>query len=161
MDQRRIEEDVHTRERLVQSNIDDACKQTMLRLLDVAAIMSNCATTDEKISKIIDTLHEMAISQVAFLGQIDDKIENANRRQCTTCKAIKIANEIEEERRNKEIIEKWQRQNGESREGKSSQKAGWIKQVFQKPWIWMFGCALAVSPYGVELLQTILKAFGR
>lgn len=66
---------------------------------------------------------------------------------------MKIANEIEEERRNKEIIEKWQRQNGETREeGKSSQKTGWIKQVFQKPWIWLFGIALAISPYGVELL---------
>lgn len=125
----------------------------MLRLLDVAAIMSNCTTADEKISKVVDTLHEMAISQVAFLGQIDDKIENANRRQCTTCKAMKIANEIEEERRNKEIIEKWQRQNDEKQEeGKSSQKNGWVKQIFYRPWIWMFGCALAVSPYGVELL---------
>lgn len=52
------------------------------------------------------------MTQIAFLDSIDKKIELANKEQCKTCKAMKMAEDAEEEKKREEIINAWKDANG-------------------------------------------------
>ena len=54
----------------------------------------------------------MVISQITFLDSIDKKIEQANTEKCESCKAMKHVNDIEEQKRQEEIINAWKEANG-------------------------------------------------
>lgn len=56
----------------------------------------------------------MVVSQITFLDSVDKKIEAANREQCKTCKAMKLADDVEEQKKREEIIDAWKRENGYS-----------------------------------------------
>lgn len=54
----------------------------------------------------------LAVSQITFITHIDERIFEINKRQCADCKAMKVANEIEEAEKNKKIIEEYKKAHG-------------------------------------------------
>ena len=97
----------------------------------------------------------MVVSQITFLDSVDKKIDAANKEQCTQCKAMKLANDVEEQKKQEEIINAWKEANGYKDEAKKSANAselsilGVVKTILVAPYAWVFGCILVFSPYGV------------
>lgn len=110
----------------------------------------------------------MVLSQITFLDSIEKKIIIANQEKCNSCKAMKLANEVEEQKRQEEIINAWKEANGIKDKPQQSsvdvEKMSIIdttKMILLKPWCWIFGTIVAFSPYGVDMLNAILKFFSR
>lgn len=47
-----------------------------------------------------------------FLDSVDKKIATANKEQCSTCKAMKLAIDTEEQKKQEDIINAWKEANG-------------------------------------------------
>ena len=104
------------------------------------------------------------ISQITFLDSVDKKIASANKEQCDNCKAMKLANETEEQKRQEEIINAWKEANGikdtpqqANVDVKQLSMSDTVKMILLKPFVWIFGTVIAFSPYGVDMLNAILK----
>ena len=156
-----IEEEVEfAKNHLMASSLDDRCKKSLLRLLSTATLATNGLSVEEKIQKITEAIFGLVISQLTFLDTVDKKIENANKAQCTNCKAMKHANDVEEEEKNRKLIEEWKAANGIV-DKKTTEEAddGWIrflKQLLLKPYVYIVASILAISPYGLEIIRMII-----
>ena len=159
------EETEFAKNHLMQSSLDEKCKKSLLRLLNLSAMATNGLSIEEKIQKITEALCGVVVSQITFLDSVDKKIENANRQQCKTCKAMKLANDVEDQKRQEAIIEAWKEANGWKEPEKNDQDASEmtimevVKTALVKPWAWLFGSILVFSPYGVEIVNAILNFF--
>ena len=161
------------------SDLDDDYKKTLLRLIHISTLTTNGISPEEKIQKMTEAIHLLAISQVTFITKIDEKIEksiqNANIKQCSGCKAMKHANDVEEEEKWKEKLSEYKKKMGitddndqknmQKLEESSSQTSlsmlDTIKQICLKPYVWIFGSVLVFSPYGMEILKTLIQCFGK
>lgn len=154
--------------KLMQSSLDDQCKKTMLSLLNIAAEATNGITLEEKVQKITETILGLVISQITFLDSVDKKVEAVHQQKCNECKAMKVANEIEQQKHKEEIINAWKEANGIKDEPQQAnvnvQQLSIVdttKMILLKPYVWLFGTIVAFSPYGVDMLNAILKFFSR
>lgn len=69
---------------------------------------------------------------------------------------MKLANDVEEQKKQEEIIAAWKEANGYRDTGKKDgvdpdalSISGTIKAVLMKPYAWVFASILVFSPYGV------------
>ena len=107
-----IEEDTEfAKNHVMQSQLDEKCKKSLLRLLNTSKIATNGISIEEKVQKITEAMLGMVISQIAFLDSVDKKIEIANKEQCKDCKAMRLADDVEEQKKKEEIIEAWKQAN--------------------------------------------------
>ena len=161
------------------SDLDDDYKKTLLRLIHISTLTTNGISPEEKIQKMTEAIHLLAISQVTFITKIDEKIEksiqNANIKQCSSCKAMKHANDVEEEDKWKEKLSEYKQKMGitDDNDSKNTQKTDetsiqtdismldTIKQICLKPYVWIFGSVLVFSPYGMEILKTLIQFWGK
>ena len=161
------------------SDLDDDYKKTLLRLIHISTLTTNGISPEEKIQKMTEAIHLLAISQVTFITKIDEKIEksiqNANIKQCSRCKAMKHANDVEEEEKWKEKLSEYKQKMGitDDNDSKNTQKTDetsiqtdismldTIKQICLKPYVWIFGSVLVFSPYGMEILKTLIQFWGK
>ena len=161
------------------SDLDDDYKKTLLRLIHISTLTTNGISPEEKIQKMTEAIHLLAISQVTFITKIDEKIEksiqNANIKQCSGCKAMKHAKDVEEEEKWKEKLSEYKQKMGitDDNDSKNTQKTDetsiqtdismldTIKQICLKPYVWIFGSVLVFSPYGMEILKTLIQCFGK
>ena len=147
-----IEDREFAKNQLLQSNLDDNCKRSLLRLLNVSAEATNGISIEEKVQKVAEIIFGMVISQIAFLDSVDKKIENANREQCKTCKAMKLVDDIEEQKKQEEIINAWKEANGYKDLNKKDDDASKmsiydvVKTILVKPYAWIFGSIAVFSP---------------
>lgn len=81
---------------------------------------------------------------------------------------MKLANEVEEQKHKEEIINAWKEANGIKDkisppviDTTKLNVADTVKMVLLKPYCWIFGTIVAFSPYGVDMLNAILKFFSR
>lgn len=107
-----VEEAEFAKSRLMSSSLDDRVKKPLLRLLNTATMATNGISTEEKIQKITETIQGLVMSQITFMDTIDQKIEAANKKHCETCKAMKYTQQMEQEKEQAEIIQKWKEANG-------------------------------------------------
>ena len=161
------------------SDLDDDYKKTLLRLIHISTLTTNGISPEEKIQKMTEAIHLLAISQVTFITKIDEKIEksiqNANIKQCSGCKAMKHAKDVEEEEKWKEKLSEYKQKMGitDDNDSKNTQKTDetsiqtnismldTIKQICLKPYVWIFGSVLVFSPYGTEILKTLIQFWGK
>ena len=161
------------------SDLDDDYKKTLLRLIHISTLTTNGISPEEKIQNMTEAIHLLAISQVTFITKIDEKIEksiqNANIKQCSGCKAMKHANDVEEEEKWNEKLSEYKQKMGitDDNDSKNTQKTDetsiqtdismldTIKQICLKPYVWIFGSVLVFSPYGTEILKTLIQCFGK
>lgn len=161
-----IEESEFAKNHLMQSKLDEKCKKSLLRLLSISTMATNGISLEEKVQKITEIIHGLVISQITFLDSVDKKIEAANKEQCKSCKAMKHANDVEEEEKREEIIDAWKMANGIKDTNDSSTKnvsnlspIDIIKLGFIKPYGWIV-CGLAVfSPYCGDIINAIVSFF--
>ena len=62
--------------------------------------------------KITESVLGMVISQITFLDTLDKKIADTHEKRCSECKAMKLANETEQQKHQEEIINAWKEANG-------------------------------------------------
>ena len=69
---------------------------------------------------------------------------------------MKLALDVEEQKKQEEIINAWKEANGYKEpkdnsnvESSSMTIVGVVKTILVKPWAWLFGSLLVFSPYGV------------
>ena len=81
---------------------------------------------------------------------------------------MKLANDVEEQKKQEEIINAWKEANGikdgtssSSPEPSSMTIAGAIKTVLVKPWAWIFASVLVFSPYCPDIVNAILGFFSK
>lgn len=158
-----LEEAEFVKTRIMHSNLDEQCKKSLHRLINISTEATNGLTLDEKVQKVTEAICGMVFSQVNFLDTVDKKIENANKEQCKTCAAMKHATDEEHEKQRQEAILEWKKQNGYV-DGKNSIPSNMsifdtLKTVLVRPWAWIFGSILVFSPYGVQIVDSILKFF--
>ena len=162
-----FEETEFAKNHLMQTNLDEKCKKSLLRLLNISAMATNGLSLEEKVQKVTEAICGMVVSQITFLDSVDKKIDAANKEQCTQCKAMKLANDVEEQKKQEEIINAWKEANGYKDEAKKSANAselsilGVVKTILVAPYAWVFGCILVFSPYGVQIVNAILNFFGK
>lgn len=109
----------------------------------------------------------LAVSQVKNTVCLDEKIsravQQANSRQCETCKAMKHANDIEEREEREKLINEWKTANGYA-DRDDSFGMSWsdvIKTVLTKPYFYvLLGLAL-ISPYGVQIVDRIVQIYAK
>lgn len=167
MSQEIIDESELAKQYIASSALDDTCKKSLLRLINLSAMATNGISVEEKIQKITEAIQSLAVTQVMFLNSVDNKIANAitsaNKDQCEQCKAMTHALEVEEEEKNKALIEKWKKENGIVDKGEEDTDTSWIgiiKVMLTKPYIYIVTGLLAISPYGVEIVKVLLDFFG-
>lgn len=162
-----IEEDFEfAKHHLMQSNLDDKCKRTLMRLLDISTMATNGISLEEKVQKITEIIQGMVVSQITFLDSIDKRIVQAHDEKCKTCKALKLADEIEEHKKQEEIIEAWKKANGyiDNKNDKSADQLSildTLKTILIKPYAWIFASILVFSPYGVDIVKAVLNFFSK
>lgn len=164
-----VEDAEFAKHHLMQSTLDEKCKKQLLKLLDVATEATNGISLEEKVQKITESIQGMIISQITFLDSLDKKIVSTHEKRCNECKAMKLANDVEEQKHKEEIINAWKEANGIKDAPQQSQEvdttklsvADTIKMVVLKPYCWIFGTIVAFSPYGVDMLNAILKFLSR
>ena len=156
-----IEEEVEfAKNNLMSSSLDDRCKKSLLRLLNTATLATNGLSVEEKIQKITEAIFGLVISQLTFLDTVDKKIENANKAQCIGCKAMKHAMEVEEEEKNRKLIEEWKAANGIVDKKDEEAEDGWtrfLKQLLLKPYVYVVASILAISPYSIDIIRMIMQ----
>ena len=156
-----IEEEVEfAKNHLMSSSLDDRCKKSLLRLLNTATLATNGLSVEQKIQKITEAIFGLVLSQLTFLDTVDKKIENANKAQCIGCKAMKHATEVEEEEKNRKLIEDWKAANGIVDKKDEEAEDGWtrfLKQLLLKPYVYVVASILAISPYGIEIIRMIIQ----
>lgn len=148
---------------ITSSNMSDDYKRTYLKLINITTMATNGISPEEKIQKMTEAIQLLAVTQGMFMSNIDQKINeavaSANRVQCVECKAMKHAIQVEQKEKDQEIIERYKEQmgikNDENVESKSWNEV--LKIMLTKPYIYIVGSILIFSPYGVEILKTILN----
>ena len=162
-----LEETEFAKNHLLQSSLDDKCKKSLFRLINISTMATNSISLEEKVQKVTESVCGMMLSQIAFLDSVDKKIENANKEQCNSCKAMRHALDVEEQKKQEEIINDWKEANGykdvKKRQVDVSNMtiAGVLKTVLVKPWAWLFGSVLVFSPYGVQIVKALLDFFSK
>ena len=152
---------------LAKSSLDETCKKKLLKLLNTAAIATNGISLEEKVQKVTEAIFGMVIAQMAFLDSIEKRIDTSNKEQCKNCKAMKLANDVEEQKKQEEIIKAWKDANGykdkdESKGSLSTMSVvDVLKTILVKPYAWVFGSILVFSPYGVQIVNAILNFFSK
>lgn len=162
-----LEETEFAKNHLLQSNLDDKCKKSLLRLINISTTATNGISLEEKVQKVTEAVCGMVLSQITFLDSVDKKIENANKEQCNSCKAMRHALDVEEQKKQEEIINDWKEANG-YKDPKDSQAnsssvtiIGVVKTILVKPWAWLFGSVLVFSPYGVQIVNALLDFYSK
>lgn len=94
-----------------------------------------------------------------YLANIDEKIDlaisSANKKQCQNCKAMIHANDVEREKHEREIFKRYKAQLAATSTSIMPERS-WsdvLKDVMSAPYIYIVGCILAMSPYGVEIIK--------
>lgn len=178
---------------IIQSNMADEYKRTYLRLIKVSTMATNGISSEEKIQMMTECISLLAITQGMYLSNIDSKIQNAiekasseidtkiekaisaaNSKQCTNCKAMKHANDIEQEEYDMKLLQSYAEKNGinindlttenNNSENTKSNNQSWqdvIKQILLKPYIYVVCCLITVSPHGVDILKALLHFFDK
>ena len=158
---------------ITNSNLSDEYKRVYLKLISISTMATNGITTEEKIQKMTECIQLLAVTQGMYLANIDKKIQttidNANIKQCVNCKAMKHANDIEQQEHEKQIIDKYLESIGFEDSQTIQQineqtELSWtnvLKQALIKPYIYVVACLLVISPYGVEITKLLLQFFGK
>lgn len=71
---------------------------------------------------------------------------------------------VEEEEKNKQLIEEWKKANGITEPKAEHAPETWtdvVKSILVKPYIYVVGCLLVISPYGVEIVKLLIDHFGK
>lgn len=166
MDSEILEEAELAKSHLMGSNLDDRCKKSLMRLLNISTMATNGLSVEEKIQKITEAIHGLVLSQITFLDSVDKKIAKANAEKCKDCKAMRHADDMEAREEREEIIKQWKQANGISDEPAREDPAqdGWIgffKKLVTQPAMWVFLTFLAISPYGVDIVKAILEVWAK
>ena len=160
-----LEEPELAKNHLMNSSLDDRCKKSLLRLLNTTTLATNGLSVEEKIQKITESIHGLILSQITFLDTVDKKIETANKAQCVSCKAMRHANEVEEEKEHQKIIEQWKEANGIADKNADDDSAdSWpsvIRKILLKPYPYVVLGVLVISPYGVDIVKMLLETFAK
>lgn len=158
------EESEFAKTQLMNSDLDDRCKRSLLRLINCSMMATNGISTEEKIQKITEAIHGLVLSQITFLDTVDKKIQQANKEQCKTCEAMQYVHGVKSEEQKQQIIDEWLTKTGQKKPGEEpEEKKSWsdtIKHVLCRPGIWIFLTLVMISPYGVDILKVILEFFG-
>lgn len=149
---------------ITNSGLSDDYKRTYLRLINISTLATNGISVDEKIQKMTEYIQLLAVTQGMYLANIDQKIDTAidraNRKQCQECKAMAHAVDVEQEKHDRQILEQYKEQLGLNSKAAASAEKTWsnvFKEVLSKPYIYVIGCLLAISPYGVEIIKIIFE----
>lgn len=164
MDKEIFEEAEFAKNHIMNSNLDQRCKKALLRLLNTSTLATNGLSVEEKIQKITEAIQGLVLSQITFLDTVDKKIENANREQCHNCKAMQHAKEVDEEKQKQEFISEWKAANGITDDKKDDIPDSWqdvFKSMLLKPYIYIVGCLMVISPYGAEIVKLIIESFAK
>ena len=158
-----LEEAELAKNHLMNSSLDDRCKKSLLRLLNTTTLATNGLSVEEKIQKITESIHGLILSQITFLDTVDKKIETANKAQCVNCKAMRHANEVEEEKERQKIIDQWKEANGiaDKSDDDADTLAGTLRKLLLKPYPYVVLGLLAISPYGVDIVKMLIETFGK
>ena len=153
---------------ITNSELSDDYKKTYLRLINISTLATNGITVEEKIQKMTECIQLLAVTQGMYLANIDQKIDTAidraNRKQCRECKAMAHAVDVEQEKHDRQVLEQYKEQLGLNSKVAALDEKTWsdvFKEVLSKPYIYVIGCVLAISPYGVEILKTIFELFAK
>lgn len=147
------------------SDMSDDYKTTLLKLLNTAALATNGISAEEKIQKMTEAIQMLAVSQIAFITHIDERIVEINKKQCADCRAMKLVDEIEEKKKNEKIIEEYKKAHGivndDIEKHPLTYQYSLIKGIFLKPYIYVFGCVAVFSPFFSDILKMILDFFSK
>ena len=151
---------------ITSSKMPDDYKRTYIKLINITTMATNGISPEEKIQKMTEAIQLLAVTQGMYFSNIDNMIEmavaTANKTQCAECKAMKHAIQVEQKEKDQEIIERYKAQMGIG-DGDSCNKS-WTdvaKTMLMKPYVYIFGGILVFSPYGVDIVNAILKFLSR
>lgn len=161
-----IEDVEFAKTQIMNSSLDDRVKKSFIRLLTTAAMATNGISTEEKIQKMTEIVLGLVMSQMTFLETVDQRIANANKKHCETCKAMKYTQQMEQEKEQAEIIAKWKEANGIHEEDEHHHQDSLsftqtVLKILTQPYCWVFFSILAVAPNGVDMIRVIVDAFSK
>ena len=165
-------------------DIDEDYRKELVNLIEITKLATNGITPEEKIQKITESIAKLALSQVGLIKTIKTMIVNtfkeenkdinnriisaittANIKQCENCKAMDHAIQIEKDQEKQDILEQYINKNKDKQykeQNRNNPKTKFeyifsiLEQILTKPYVWVFGCILAISPHGVEIINAIL-----
>lgn len=151
------------------NSLDEDYKKSLLNLINVTTLATNGITTDEKIQKMTEAIHMLAISQVSFITQVEESvvksIENVSIQHCSNCKAMKHAEVIEEKEAQEKLLEDWRKANKlphPAVKDKKNIKDEIINLLFtaiQQPFMWIAVAILGLSPHSANILTALKNLF--
>ena len=149
---------------ITSSSMSDDYKKAYIKLLNITTMATNGLSPEDKIQKMTEAIQLLAITQGMYMVNIektiDDAVQKANQKQCAACKAMKHANDVEEEEKNRKLIEDWKAANGIVDKKDEEAEDGWtrfLKQLLLKPYVYVVASILAISPYGIEIIRMIMQ----
>lgn len=150
-------------------SLDEDYKKSLLNIINITTLATNGITTEEKIQKMTEAIHMLAISQVSFITQVEESviksIEKASIRHCSECKAMKHAEDIEKKEAQEKMLAEWRKVNNvqtPSEKSKKPLKQEIIDLIFtaiQQPFMWIAIAILGLSPHSVNIIEALKKLF--
>ena len=73
---------------------------------------------------------------------------------------MKHATEVEEEEKNRKLIEEWKAANGivdKKDEEAEDEWTRFLKQLLLKPYVYVVASILAISPYSIDIIRMIMQ----
>lgn len=161
------------RNRVIGSNLKDGDKKHLMDMLQqskMAVLEQDSVLKLQKLTESVNSLTKaFALHKVEICDLIKDSIKQENNKQCSVCKAMQHALEVEKEEREKEIINEYLKANGQLMKGENGNdgtnhnmtKLQYINAIIQKPYIWICLAIMVFSPYSVQILKQILDFIGK
>lgn len=151
------------------SNMSNDYKRAYFRLLNTTTLATNGISTDQKIQKMTEAIHSLAVIQAVYMNEIDkkisDAIETSNEKQCHNCKAMNHALDVEKAEEREKILKQYEEEHSEQSHIilSSVPEKTWsqvAKELVMKPYPYIVAVLLAVSPHGVDIINALLTFFG-
>ena len=154
---------------ITSSSMSDDYKKAYIKLLNITTMATNGLSPEDKIQKMTESIQLLAITQGMYMVNIektiDDAVQKANQKQCASCKAMRHANEVEEEKEHQKIIEQWKEANGiidkNADDDSADSWASVIRKILLKPYPYVVLGVLVISPYGVDIVKMFLETFAK
>lgn len=160
-----LEESEIIKNNLLTSKLDEQYKKQFLHILNISKLSLEVSSNEDKLQKLAETIYYLVIFQFNFLNVVNEQINNANIEQCKTCAALKHAKDFEQQKQEEKLINEWKKQNNINIEDKQDiSQLTWtniLKQLLIQPGIWILAVVIVISPYGADIVKTILQFFSK
>lgn len=136
---------------ITEADLDDESKKMLFKIVNSASLSINGIKIEEKIQRISESLFSLVIFQVIFMSKINKGLKKEIENALKNCETRAYFKKLSENKQSFPIEKK----------SKFNSSFDFLKQVFTRPYIYIFLSIAVFSPFLNDILKTILTLFNK